>query len=692
VLAEPSEELDLERMTLIREPLDGCCDPLAAARWLRGEPRAVALSGAWCGGGTILSSFPVVVAAETEDPFAVLDHLPRIEGPRDAHVGGGWFGWFGFGLAASVEELLPAPRRGERLPFFDLAFHDHVVVCDAEGRWWFEALWTSARSRFLRERLCVWRERLNCDPPPARPFHAGPLRPVGTGLAGHRLAVADTVDRIAAGELSQANICLRFEAQCEGDPLDLWMRAMAASAPAYGAYVAPGRRGQSVVSLSPELFLRRHGREVITRPIKGTASADADPRTLAASEKDRAENVMIVDLMRNDLGRVCDYGSITVQGLCEIRRGPGVWHLESSVSGRLRPEVHDGGLLRATFPPGSVTGAPKVHAIDTIHQLEATAREVYCGAIGVCSPVGGLELSVAIRTFETADGLLWLGVGGGIVSDSIPDQEIEEVRHKAQGVAAAAGLRLAVADVGRTMPGPVARAPRPDPRSGIFETINVIRGDAISLVQHLERLETSCAHLGLELPRDLGSQLTDSATTLVEGGLRVTGGPDGWAIVPRHRPAGRTPTRLTPVVVPGGLGSHKWIDRRLIDLHSGQGATPLVCDIDGTVLEAGYAAVMLITGNRLTLPPLDGRQLPSISRRRLLEAVADGGWEIEVESFSLADTAAAEAIILTSSLRGPHLGTLPGATPARLAGSVLERLREAWAQTLSRDLEHARAG
>jgi para-aminobenzoate synthetase / 4-amino-4-deoxychorismate lyase len=211
--------------------------------------------------------------------------------------------------------------------------------------------------------------------------------------------------------------------------------------PAYGACFAAPWGG--IASLSPELFLRRRGRVVSTGPIKGTAPRSADPGALRASAKDRAEHVMIVDLMRNDLGRVCEYGSIVAAETPEAQAHPGVWHLVSELRGRLRDVAGDGALLRATFPPGSVTGAPKVQALRVISELEATGREVYTGAIGFASPLAGLELSVAIRTFGARDGRLWLGVGGGIVADSDPLLELEECLVKARQLVAPVGGRIA---------------------------------------------------------------------------------------------------------------------------------------------------------------------------------------------------------------------------------------------------------
>ncbi|MCL2419545.1 MAG: chorismate-binding protein, partial [Conexibacteraceae bacterium] len=155
-------------------------------------------------------------------------------------------------------------------------------------------------------------------------------------------------------------------------------------------------------------------------------------------------HVMIVDLMRNDIGRVCEYGSVTAPRRATAQARPGLWHLVTNVEGRLRPDIGDAQLLRATFPPGSVTGAPKVQSLMVIAELEPTGREVYTGAIGYASPLAGLELNVAIRTLELADGRLWLGVGGGIVADSDPRAELEETLVKARPVAAAIGTTVAV--------------------------------------------------------------------------------------------------------------------------------------------------------------------------------------------------------------------------------------------------------
>jgi para-aminobenzoate synthetase / 4-amino-4-deoxychorismate lyase len=664
--------------------------PAAAAGWLRGLERPVALAGRWLGGGLILSSDPLLRLGEDADPFATFDTLPfaglaapGLDSPPApapapiAPIGGGWIGWLGFGLASSLEPVGPAAGR-RRLPDVDLAFHDHLVHCDGAGRWWFEALWTDARDAVLRERLEWWRARLADGEPPGRPASAGPLRPRAGGLAGHRAAVAETVARIAAGELSQANVCLALEGGRRGDPLDLWIAANHALAPGYAAYI--GGDDHAVASLSPELFLRRRGRTVTSEPIKGTAPRDTDPARLAASVKDRAENVMIVDLMRNDLGRVCAYGTVAVPELCAVRPAAGVWHLVSTVTGELRPGIGDAELLRATFPPGSVTGAPKVQALRLIHGLEPTPREVYCGAIGIGSPLAGLELNVAIRTLEIAGDRVWLGAGGGIVADSDPDAEVAEALAKARGVADAAGIALdAVPMSVSASPAPASvRHPRPDPAAGVIETLRVAGGAAPAAGAHLSRLTAAARRLGLSVDPALRATVAAAARELGDGALRIVLDESGMRLATRPRP-GPGATHLEPVSLPGGLGTVKWADRSLIDALSAGEATPLFCELDGTVLEAGYAAILMLDGARLLAPPLDGRILDSVSRRAALAAAPAAGLRVIVRGFSLDAARAADALVLCSSLRGPHPGVLAGGPAAAASAQLCARLHAAGA-------------
>ena len=229
------------------------------------------------------------------------------------------------------------------------------------------------------------------------------------------------LEAISAGEVYQACVCTQFTGAASGSPLDFFADAVAHTAPARAAYLA-GSWG-AVASLSPELFLHRRGHAVTSSPIKGTLPRHADPAALRASVKDVAENIMIVDLVRNDLSRVALTGSVRVPELLAVRPAPGVWHLVSTVrrrwTGMPMREV-----LAATFPPASVTGTPKHRARELLSQWEPARRGVYCGTVGLASPVAGTELNVAIRTVEfDSAGNAVLGVGGGITADSDPAAE-----------------------------------------------------------------------------------------------------------------------------------------------------------------------------------------------------------------------------------------------------------------------------
>lgn len=314
------------------------------------------------------------------------------------------------------------------------------------------------------------------------------------------------------GDLFQANLCLRLEGQIRGDPVELFSRALPGAQPRFGGVV------DGVVSLSPERFLRREGAVVASEPIKGTRPCTGgEEERLAArtalidSGKDAAEHVMIVDLMRNDLGRVCEYGSIRAD-LPRVEGHAGVWHLVSSISGRLRAGVGDGALLRASFPPGSVTGAPKVQAMKLIaaleasrrEPLEASRRELYTGAVGILSPLAGLDLSVAIRTFEIGGGRIWLGVGGGITARAggsvvRASGKVRSAPMAARGPAALASASSSSSSGSEsesaTIPPALRHGTRPDQALGVFETVLVQDGQPVELAHHARRLTRSLATL-----------------------------------------------------------------------------------------------------------------------------------------------------------------------------------------------------
>jgi para-aminobenzoate synthetase component I len=265
------------------------------------------------------------------------------------------------------------------------------------------------------------------EPAPPRPWRIDWTAP---DRDTHRAGVLACLEAISAGEVYQACVCTQFTGATSGSLVDFFADAVAHTAPARAAYLA-GSWG-AVASLSPELFLHRRGHAVTSSPIKGTLPRHADPAALRASVKDVAENIMIVDLVRNDLSRVAVTGSVRVPELLAVRPAPGVWHLVSTVAARVDPGMPMREVLAATFPPASVTGTPKQRARELLSQWEPTRRGVYCGTVGLASPVAGTELNVAIRTVEfDSAGNAVLGVGGGITADSDPAAEWDECLHKA---------------------------------------------------------------------------------------------------------------------------------------------------------------------------------------------------------------------------------------------------------------------
>lgn len=380
---------------------------LSAATSRLGLPPPAALSGDWFGSRAVIAPS---LATSAVPPGDVFDVAPGAR--QDGPVGGGWFGYLSYPDAG-------ADGLGPRIPEAAGGWADAVLRCARDGLWWHESLTGAALPGWVREAL-------QSTPEP----RAATVRWGEADRAAHRRGVLECLEAIAAGEVYQACVCTRFAGTLDGSPADYFIEAAARTAPARAAFVA-GEWG-AVASLSPELFLRRCGEAVTSSPIKGTLPACADPAALRASVKDVAENIMIVDLVRNDLGRVARTGSVSVPELLAVRPAPGVWHLVSTVSARVPAELPMAAMLDATFPPASVTGTPKARARELLSAWEPHRRGVYCGTVGLASPVAGCELNVAIRTVEfAADGRAVLGVGGGITADSDPDREWEECLHKA---------------------------------------------------------------------------------------------------------------------------------------------------------------------------------------------------------------------------------------------------------------------
>jgi para-aminobenzoate synthetase component 1 len=385
---------------------------------------------------------------------------------------GGLAGYIGYDWGAVLEKL--PPTRYDDLSIFDviLGLYDWVIAWDHRiGTAWLVSTGMpetgSGWERHARERMDLVRERLEGRGPSAADARTGawqlnshlsrvtaPAYPV-TGIDGaaeiglrstftHRGyldAVTRVRDYIVAGDIFQANLSQRFQTRLQEPPFALYERLRRCNPAPFAAYLNLG--DLQILSASPERFLRLDAerRRVETRPIKGTRPRGLGPmhdaalgRALAESEKDRAENVMIVDLLRNDLSRVCRPGTVRVPELFALEHHPTVHHLVSTVVGELEAGADATDLIRAAFPGGSITGAPKVRAMEIIAELEPTQRGVYCGSIGYISASGAMDTSIVIRTCLALRGQVYFQAGGGIVADSDPELEYRETLDKARGL------------------------------------------------------------------------------------------------------------------------------------------------------------------------------------------------------------------------------------------------------------------
>jgi para-aminobenzoate synthetase component 1 len=361
---------------------------------------------------------------------------------------------------------LPRPRLDEfKLPDLAIGLYDCVVAFDHEqDRCWLISTGLpstddAARRRRAQERLRELKRLLEQQPLPcALTVPADIVLPVGNPpvprIAGllsnmdataYRATIRRAIEYIHAGDCFQVNLAQRLLCPNRESSVDLYCRLRERNPATFAGYFDLG--DFVIASASPERFLRLTGNigspadVVETRPIKGTCPRGRTPmedecfrQELLASAKDRAENVMIVDLLRNDLGRVCRYGSVQVADVCRLETYPFVHHLVSEVRGRLRSGLGAVDLLRASFPGGSVTGAPKIRAMEIIAELEPHARGAYCGCLGYIGFDGTMDTSILIRTFTIGKGWIQFPVGGGIVADSDPDREYEETWHKAEGL------------------------------------------------------------------------------------------------------------------------------------------------------------------------------------------------------------------------------------------------------------------
>lgn len=484
---------------------------------------------------------------------------------------------------------------------------------------------------------------------PSPPGGPTPDWNLDTGPAEHAALVGRIRDHIEAGDVYQCNLTARYRAGLEGDPFALYRDLALAQGGGHCAFVDTGE--VAVACASPELFFERRGDVVTTRPMKGTARRgrwpaedDAAGTALAASAKDRAENVMIVDLLRNDLGRVAAFGTVAVPALWTLERYPTVFQLTSTVTARVRPGTSLVDLFGALFPSGSVTGAPKRRAMQLIAEVEASPRGVYCGAVGLVGP-DGARFSVAIRTavVDRRRGTAVYGAGGGIVWDSEPAAEYAELASKA-----------------------AVLARRPEPFS-LLETMAFEPGSGIARwAGHCDRLAASARYHGV--PLDLAAveeavrQGCAHATTRPGRGhpgrwrVRLLVDRSGTPTVEAHpmEEPGSAPVRLAvdfePVDPFDAALFHKTDSRRCYEeraeRHPDADQVVLV-NTRGEVTETTVANLAVKLGGRWWTPPLSSGCLPGVAREEMVRSGRIAERPLLVE-----ELATAQALAVVSSVRG----------------------------------------
>lgn len=383
----------------------------------------------------------------TGDPFDRIENILasfKVEGKADApDFTGGAAGFFGYRLLTHCE---PSTKLRKAKPPDEgdlwLGFYDRVIAFDHQ-----EKRVVLIVNHDLSEDPARHLDKLEIVAPPHRtpPPKAAALRQKNRGISSNFTkekyldAVARVKKYIEEGDAYQVNISQRFTSKADIDPATCYLRLRSINPAPYAAYMDTG--SAQILSSSPERFIRLIDGVAQTRPIKGTRPRGDSPmedqrlaHELEASQKDRAENVMIVDLMRNDLSKVCQRNSVKVTELCAIEKYPTLYHLTSTVEGRLKEGLGPIDLLKNIFPAGSVTGAPKIRAMEIIDELEPDPRGVYCGSIGYLGFSGSLDLSVAIRTITLAKNVYSFSAGGGVTYSSIQEDEYQETLDKARAL------------------------------------------------------------------------------------------------------------------------------------------------------------------------------------------------------------------------------------------------------------------
>ncbi|HBT56771.1 aminodeoxychorismate synthase component I [Halopseudomonas aestusnigri] len=364
---------------------------------------------------------------------AALQQLGPARWPGDLRLpfGAGLVGYLAYDYGRQLESLPCLARHDIALPDLSFGLYDWSVVSDHQ----LQRCWLVCHPQVPSAREQALLRQLDSNAAPRQAFSLCEPFAAEQGKAQYAEAFARVQDYIHAGDCYQINLAQRFSSRYQGDPLSAYCALRERSPTPFSAYLEMA--GGTLLSLSPERFIEVQNGRVETRPIKGTRPRGSSPQQdqalaeeLQRCEKDRAENLMIVDLLRNDLGRSCEPGSIRVPELFSLESYPNVHHLVSSITGRLRSDSDTIDLLMRAFPGGSITGAPKIRAMQIIEELEPVRRSLYCGSVGYLGCEGQMDFNIAIRSLVCHEGSIYCWGGGGVVADSELDAEYQETLTK----------------------------------------------------------------------------------------------------------------------------------------------------------------------------------------------------------------------------------------------------------------------
>ena len=625
----------------------------------------------------------------------ILEHFKCDRQACGVPLGAGLMGYLAYDLKDALEDLPRTAVDRWRLPHACLYAPSTIVVQDVHSG-------QTVRHEFVRSDSAGRSGRGRASPDWAA--LEGPEAPdesfaidaaVGSNFdqAGYETAVTQIRDYIAAGDVYQVNLSQRFETSFEGSAFGFFRTLFEANPAPFFAFINAG--DHTVVSTSPERFIKMDGTRVETRPIKGTRPRCAEPRAdqrmrdeLLASPKDDAELSMIVDLLRNDLGRACRGGSVRVVGHKNLEAYENVYHLVSTVEGEMDPGRDAVDLIEAVFPGGSITGCPKIRAMEIIDELEPDRRHVYTGAIGYISFHQTLDLSIAIRTAVIHQHRLAFSVGGGVVYDSDPRAEYEETLHKGQTLIdvcqTCAPFETSVDWVwfnGRLCPSQKACLPLDDEGirygNGFFETIRADAGQVALLAAHLARFDRTWQTLFDSEPPDI-SWATVIQQVLARNdllnrtaALRITatgGDPQApqegalWVSAQpyRHRLAVLGTPGLDLRVYPDPrqtpLADYKTLNylyyRRAAEwARQNGGHEALILNPDGSLSETNTANLLVIR-NRTVCRPLSAHVLPGVMEHYACRHLVDLGFRIDRQPLYPVDLYAADQVLLTNALMG----------------------------------------